>query len=134
MKKWLFAWALFTGILLVDVWTEPEKEVLLSVVTGGDFLTEQRDATDTGHRLEILSNELKGRMCVLPRRTVQWVNNTVPIRTLRGYEKAFLLIRLKGENRLRKVSEAVSDGQTANYFTLLSRRGYYIYTLRRLLI
>jgi len=118
----------------VDAWTEQESEASCSVVAERESVTAGRDAADMGHRLEELSNELKSRTCVLPRRTVQLVNTNINIRTLRSQEKSLRLIRLKEENRLRKVVEITADCQIVNYLTLLCRKGYYIYTLRRLLI
>jgi hypothetical protein len=132
MKKWLFIGTLFLGVLLFDFGKESKGEVLPSVES--ESLVEGKDARNVQQCLEILSNELKSRTCVLPRRTVQSANNTVHLRTARGQEKTFHQVRLKGEKQLHRVCEAVANRQIVNYFALLCRKGYYVYALRKLLI
>ncbi|MDR2041962.1 MAG: hypothetical protein LBP98_06535 [Tannerella sp.] len=136
MEKWLFAGVLFLGILFLNLQIKRESNQLcVRPVAATASLTERKPPTDTAHKLTLLSNELKGHTCVLPRQTSgQGVHHIANKRTLRGLEKVLQQFRLRGENQLRKVSEIISDCQILNYFTLLCRRGYYIFTLRKLLI
>lgn len=94
---------------------------------------EESKETDFPQRLEELSNEFKSRTCVLPRRTVQVVNFSVNIREEKD-QKVFLQNRLNGENQLYKIVELNTDCQIIQFATLLCRKGYYVYALRKLLI
>ncbi|MDR1103066.1 MAG: hypothetical protein LBL42_04840 [Tannerella sp.] len=136
MQRWLFACVLFLGVLFLDLQIKRENSrPCVRPVAATASLTGQKAPTDAEQRLTVLSNELKERTCVLPRQTSgQWVRHTANKRTLRGLEKVLQQFRLKGENRLRKVSEIISECQIINYYTLLCRRGYYLFTLRKLLI
>jgi len=98
------------------------------------MLTAQKDVTGIAHRIEVLSNELKHHSSIIPRRTIQLVHSIVNVRILRNCEREHQQFRRKKEEQLRKISETVSDHLITTYFTLLCRRGYYIYTLRKLLI
>lgn len=88
---------------------------------------------DLPQRLEELSSEFKSRTCLLPRRTVQLVNLSVHIREQK-VEKAFLQCRIKSENQHHKISELNSDCQILKLSSLLCRKGYFVYALRKLLI
>jgi hypothetical protein len=136
MKKWLLAGVLFLGVLFFDLQTERENSLSpVRPVAAAASLTGRKAPTDVEHRLTLLSNELKGRTCVLPRQTSgQWVHHIANKRTLQGLEKALQQFRLRGESQLGRVNKIASDCQTVNYFTLLCRRGYYIFALRKLLI
>ncbi|MDR2921177.1 MAG: hypothetical protein LBV72_17665 [Tannerella sp.] len=94
---------------------------------------EESQKTDIPQRLEELSNEFKGRTCVLPRRSVQVANFLVKVREQKS-QKTFLQNRLNGENQLYKIVELNTDCQIIQFATLLCRRGYYVYALRKLLI
>jgi hypothetical protein len=135
MKRWLFAGILFLGMLLFDLCMKPESSPSQPPVTEQASLTGKEDASGAKHGLAMLSSDSNGRTCVLPRQTTgQSVHHTANERTLRSLEKQTQQFRLKGENRLRKTHERVSDSQKTDYFTLLSRRGYYVIALRKLLI
>jgi hypothetical protein len=136
MKKWLWAGVLFLGVLFLDLQVQRESsQPPVRPVAAPAALTARKASTDVEHKLTLLSNELKGHTCVLPRQTSgQGVRPVANKRTLRSMEKVLQQFRLRGEDQLRKVSEIISDCQILNYFTLLCRRGYYIFTLRKLLI
>jgi hypothetical protein len=137
MKRWLLAGVLLSGVLFLDLQMKRENSVSPPVrpATAITSLTD-RNPTDAEHRLTLLSNELKERTCVLPRQTTscQGVHHIANKRALRGWEKILQQFRLRGENQLRKVNEIISDCYIINYSTLLCRRGYYIFALRKLLI
>ncbi|MDR0749231.1 MAG: hypothetical protein LBF62_06640 [Tannerellaceae bacterium] len=96
---------------------------------------EKNAAKDMQHRFEIISNDLRNSNFRTPRRSVQNTNispdnNRVIqnlIRILQGFQ-------LKGREQLRKVSEYVAECQTLNLASLLSRRGYHVYALRKIII
>ena len=136
MKGWLFAAAPVVAIWFFGVGlTSPEQEASLPVSGYISSVSEQSDPTGTERCLAVVNNELKNRSCILPRQTsVQWVHSPAKERTSRAPGKTLQQLRLKRENHLRKVCEAVSDIQTMHYSALLCRRGYYIFALRKLLI
>lgn len=132
MKKILFILTLLFGILLFapdqgiksDDVLMPEEEVVMK----------EKGASDMEHQLEILSKDLKGSNCLTPRRVAQSSPNTFNLRVFKNAEKFLQVIRLKEANLLRKVSEDVSNYQTINRSTLLSRMGYHVYALRKIII
>jgi hypothetical protein len=136
MQRWLFACVVVLGVLFLDLQIKRENsQPRIRPVAATASLTGRKAPTDTEQRLTLLSNELKERTCVLPRQTSgQWVHHIANKRTLRGLEKVLQQFRLKGENQLRKVCEIISECQIVNYSTLLCRRGYYLFALRKLLI
>lgn len=132
MKNFLFILTLLFGILLFapedvasnDVVNIPEKETVMK----------EKKTSDMQHQLEILSNDLKSSNCLTPRRIVQPTTNTFNLRIQKGAEKVLQVIRLKEANLLGKVSENVTICQTINLSTLLSRMGYHVYALRKIII
>lgn len=99
-----------------------------------ETIMKENSASDSQQKLEILRSDLKDSNCLTPRRTIQTVNNPVNFRIQKSAEKLLQLLRLKEENSLRKISEDVSLSQTINLSTLLCRKGYHIYALRKILI
>lgn len=99
-----------------------------------ESLMNENTTNDMRHNLEVLSSELKDSNFLTPRRTVQSASNTVNIRLLKTEEKVLQFFRLKEMNLLRKVSEDVITFQTVKVSTLLSRTGYRIYALRKIII
>lgn len=89
--------------------------------------------SDIPQHVETLNNEFKDRTCVLPRRIVQSVHSFVKLREQKA-QKVFWQNRLSGENRFYKTVELNTDCQITYFATLLCRKGYYVYTLRKLLI
>ncbi|MDR3251238.1 MAG: hypothetical protein LBT42_06205 [Tannerella sp.] len=139
LKMWLYVGALLCGVMLLGETvgtgeTIPKENANKPNIEETGTITEKIDRPDNVRLMETLSNELRSRKSVLPRQNFQWSNNTIDTRTIRSQTKMQQLFRLKSEDRLRKVSVAVSDCQITNYFTLLCRRGYYIYALRKLII
>jgi hypothetical protein len=133
MKKWVFTGVLVTILLFFAFAEKSEGDgKFVPAVRENVSLTKNKDM-DTQQRIELLRIELKSRTCILPRRTMQPDNHTID-RMFRSKEKTGQRIRLKSENRLWKVLETVSSHQTLSYYTLLCRKGYYVYTLRKLLI
>ncbi|MDR3141742.1 MAG: hypothetical protein LBU37_08470 [Tannerellaceae bacterium] len=96
---------------------------------------EKNAANDMQHRFEIISNDLKNSNCRTPRRNVQNTNispnNNKVIKNLIRILQDF---QLKERELLRKVSEYVAERQTLNLASLLSRRGYHVYALRKIII
>lgn len=99
-----------------------------------EAVMKEKKTSDVQHRLEILSNELKESNCLTPRRNIQTSGFSFDLRILKNVERALRDIRLKEINQLCKVSEDVSLSQTINFYTLLSRMGYRVYSLRKILI
>lgn len=133
VKNILFIVGLLMGMLLFA----PEEETNsneLFMATGQEAVMKEKSSSDVQHRLEVLSNELKGSNCLTPRRNIQTSNFSFELRVLKNVEKTLRDMRLKEVNQLCKVSEDVSIGQTINVSTLLCRMGYHVYSLRKILI
>lgn len=133
MKNFLFIFTLLLGALLFLPQEEP-KAADHSVVASAETVMKENSASDSQQKFEIIRNELKDSKGLTSRRTVQTVNRTVSFRFQRSVEKLLQLLRLKEENSLRKISEEVSLRQTINFSTLLCRKGYHVYALRKILI
>ena len=99
-----------------------------------EAVMKEKSTNDMQHNLEVLSSELKSSNFLTPRRTVQSASNTVNIRLLKTEEKAYQFFHLKEVNMLRKVSEDVITYQTIKVSTLLSRMGYHVFALRKIII
>lgn len=104
-----------------------------TISSGGKSRIQAVETSEIPQRLEELSDELKSRTCLLPRRTVQLISHSVKVREEKS-QKVFWQTRLNGENKLYRTSEFTSDCQIIQFATLLCRKGYYIYALRKLLI
>lgn len=133
MKNFLFIFTLLLGALLFLPQEEPEAADH-SVVASAETVMKENSASDSQQKFEIIRNELKDSKGLTSRRTVQTVNRTVSFRFQRSVEKLLQLLRLKEENSLRKISEEVSLRQTIHLSTLLCRKGYHVYALRKILI
>ena len=131
MNRKLAIGLLFSCLLLLFACDVNKSSELLTFCEKSNI--EETKKTDIPQRLEELSNEFKSRTCLLPRRTVQLANCLVKIREQKT-QKVFLQNRLNGENQSYKIVELNSDCQIIQFATLLSRKGYYIYALRKLLI
>lgn len=133
MKNFLFIFTLLLGMLLFipkEEWKASDSQR----VAQKEAVMKDKGMADIQYHLEILSNDLKGSNCLTPRRVVQSGNNTIDIRIQKSAEKFLQLLRLKEENMLRKISEGVSLCQTINLSTLLCRKGYHVYALRKIII
>lgn len=120
--------------MLLFVPEEETKSNELCMATSQEAVMKEKSSSDVQHRLEVLSNELKGSNCLTPRRNIQTTGFSFELRVLKNIEKAFWDKRLKEVNQLCKVSEDVSISQTINLSTLLCRMGYHVYSLRKILI
>ncbi|MDH6303748.1 hypothetical protein M2459_000080 [Parabacteroides sp. PF5-5] len=128
-----------TGILalyLLFTSYQPEETIGANrtLTEQGAVMQEKNALTDMHHRLEILSNDLKSRNFLTPRRNVQTIHFNVNIKIFKNTLRTLQLFRLKEKEQLFKVSEFVSECQTINYTALLCRKGYLIYALRKIII
>ena len=81
----------------------------------------------------VLSNDLKSCTCLTPR-TIQINCNTCFQRFSKNLFKQLNLCRVKEYNSQHKIWEFVSSCQTINYSSLLTRIGYHVYALRKIII
>ena len=133
MKNILFIVGLLIGMFLFV----PEEGVNndnLLMASKQETVMKEKTATDVHHRLEILSNDLKGSNCLTPRRNIQTSSYTSNLRIQQGAEKTLHFIRIKGENTLCKVFATNSVCHTINLSTLFCRMGRHIYVFRKLII
>lgn len=133
MKNILFIVGLLLGMLLFAPEMETKSNDLF-VATSQEAVVKEKGSSDVQHRLEILSNELKGSHCLTPRRNIQSSGFSFELRILKNIERTLRDLRLKEVNHLCKVSEDVSVSQTINFSTLLCRWGYHVYSLRKIRI
>lgn len=133
MKNFLFIFTLLLGLVLF-LPEEESKAADQPVAARTETVMKENSASDSQQKLEIIRNELKESKGLTSRRTVQTVNPTVNFRFQKSVEKLLQLLRLKEENSLRKISEEVSLRQTIHLSTLLCRKGYHVYALRKILI
>ena len=94
----------------------------------------EKGAADTQYYLNILRSDLEVSKGLNTRRTVQPIDNTFHLRTLKMAKKVLRDIRLKEMNLQRKVMENVSEYQTINLSTLTCFAAQYVFALRKLLI
>ena len=136
MKNFLYIMTFLVGVCFF-AWDglQGDKEAADGMSVQTEALVKGKNqADDMQHKLEVLSCELAGSNCLTPRRVVQSVNTSVNVRFLKILEKTIQYIRLKEVNLLRKVFEEVTIDETINVSTLLCRRGYHVYGLRKIII
>lgn len=132
MKKILF----ITGMLLAIILFTSQKEVKSDDI----FVIEQVQATgginattDIQLCIERISGDLQSSSLQIPYRQVQ-VSNSYNIRSAQNTIRLWQEIRQKEANQLQKVLAHTSKLQTFNYSSLLTRTGYHIYALRKIII
>lgn len=134
MKNLLFILTLLFGILLFAPENIQDNDTALGLQAQQEVVMIEKGTADIQHNLEILSSDLKNSNCLIPRRSIQNVNNTFNIRLLKIEKRVIQYFRLKETNLLRKISEKVTICQTINLSTLLCRMGYQVYGLRKIII
>ncbi|MDF9831696.1 hypothetical protein [Parabacteroides sp. PF5-6] len=134
MKKFLFILGLFLALLL-HISSETERDEANDSLTEYEHsIKEQHAAADTQKRFEQIGKDMRNSNCLTPRRHVQTNYSPVPLRVVRHAVRIIQDIRLKEASQLQRVSEQVTLCQTTNYSILLSRLGYRIYALRKIII
>jgi len=135
MKKYLFIIGLFMAFFLN---TSREKAEMYE---GSELLTEYscsvkevNTAADTQKRFEQIGKDMRNSNCLTPRRHVQSNYISSHLRVVRNAVRIIQDIRLKEASQLQRVTEYVTSCQTTNYSILLSRLGYWIYALRKIVI
>ncbi|WP_158712856.1 hypothetical protein [Parabacteroides pacaensis] len=81
----------------------------------------------------VLSNDFKSCTCLTPR-IIQLNCNTCFQRFSKNLFKQLNLFRVKEYNSQHKIWEFVSSLQNINYSSLLTRVGYHVYALRKIII
>ena len=124
--------ALLFGILMFSFEDETRGES--AAVSQAVVVMEEKGAADAQHYIDALRSDLEVSKGLNTRRTVQPIDNTLHLRTLKMAKKVLRDIRLKEVNLQRKVMENVSEYQTINLSTLTCFAAQYVYALRKLLI
>ncbi|MCD7978568.1 MAG: hypothetical protein LUG51_16045 [Tannerellaceae bacterium] len=132
MKYFLF---ITTLLLSLTLFLSNEKEMNCDeqIMKEREAIMQDR-SMDIPYRLEVLSKDMRSNNFLTPRRNVQSTNYHFNTRIMRHAVKLLYDIRIKGTGRLQKISEHISFCQTINYSSLLCRKGYHIYALRKLII
>lgn len=133
MKQIVF----IVGILLAALLLSPSKRTISEhiAMTGHETtLCEKTTDSDMKERLEKISKDLRGSNFLTPRRPVQSTYNQPSARILKTATRLLYDVRLRGADQLQRISEYNSLCQTINYSALLTRTGYHVLALRKLLI
>ena len=123
--------------MFVALLCTPQEEVNIGNIDTSECgaVTKGKSATDMPHRLEKVGKDLKNSKALTSRRNVQTTNCASHLSRIQRHAVRILQdIRLKGEDKLQKVSEYVSYCQRVNYSSLLCRMGYHVYALRKIVI
>ncbi|MDL2264843.1 hypothetical protein LJC57_04255 [Parabacteroides sp. OttesenSCG-928-G07] len=134
MKKLFFIIALLTIALQFTPNKETDKQNITRSTESESVMKEENTATDVQHHLEVITNDIKNSNCLVPRRNVQTYQFIPRINVFKNTVRIFQDIRLKGAEKLQKVSEYLSGQQTINYSILRSVKGYHVYALRKIII
>ena len=135
MRNLLFITGLLLGILLFVPGTGTNnKNVGEYTIFHLTSSLEEKEATDTQHHFEALSNELKNSQCLTPRRVIQPASNILNLRIGKTIKKSIQDLRLQGEKQLHRVSQHRSNYLTVKVSALFCRMGEQIFSLRKLLI
>lgn len=124
-----------TTLLSLILFLSPEKET-----DDHEQIRKEREAVtqsrsmDIPYHVEVLSNDMRSSNFLTPRRNVQSSSYSLNTRIIRHAIRTLYDIRIKGTDRLQKISEHLSFCQTIHYSSLLCRKGYHIYALRKLII
>ncbi|MEG1749078.1 MAG: hypothetical protein RRZ65_06895 [Tannerellaceae bacterium] len=132
MKNCLFIIGVFLSLFLFVPMEDASRDEMCADAC--ETVMQKNAIADMEHHLAVLSSELKESNALTPRRNIQTTSFTLDIRLHQGAVRVLQDYLVKGHDRLRQVSESVSISQTINYYTLLCRTGYHIYTLRKILI
>ncbi|MCD7930065.1 MAG: hypothetical protein LUH15_01090 [Tannerellaceae bacterium] len=132
MKKILIILAFFCSFLLLSS-TEPSGSSKTAAPVSKEDVIKANTST-TQQSIEILSKDLRSNKFLTPRRNVQVFNTSSHARVAQQINKLLRVLRVKGEDRLCKILEFNTYCQTVKLSTLLCRRGYHIYALRKIVI
>jgi hypothetical protein len=135
MKNMLFITGILTAFLFFHTLDEEWTDDNVTLKKCEAVVLEKNATKDIQHRFEIISNDLKNSNCRTPRRNVQ-KTNLLPAnsKVCKNIIRILQDIQLKEKELLRKVSECVAERQTLYLASLLSRRGYHVYALRKIII
>ncbi|MDR1203438.1 MAG: hypothetical protein LBL58_17655 [Tannerellaceae bacterium] len=135
MKNILFVTGIFITFLFFHTPDEELADDTFALNKCEAVVLEKNATKDIQHRFEIISNDLKNSNCRTPRRNVQ-KTNLLPNnnKVLKNIIRILQDFQLKEKELLQKVSEYVAKRQTLYLASLLSRRGYHVYALRKITI
>lgn len=134
MKQFLLILGILAGVLLFASNESVGSKGELGAVLHETIMKEKNEATDIQHKIEAISNELKGSSCLTPRRVVQASNPIINLRLSNNGEKTLQLFRLKQEGAFYRISNNLSIHQTIHISSLLCRMGHHVFALRKLII
>ena len=134
MKQFLIIIGIFIGTLLYSANEPVGNSSDIYTALKETVMKEKNDSSDIQHKIEAISNELKGSNCLMPRRLVQTSASGFNLRLFNNGEKALQLFRLKQEGDSYKISQNLSIHQTITISSLLFRMGHHVFALRKLII
>ncbi|MCD8043352.1 MAG: hypothetical protein LUH10_09840 [Tannerellaceae bacterium] len=132
MKKILVILTFFCSFLLLGSAEESGSNEF--TVPGGKEDVLKENTSTTQQSIEILSKDLRSGNFLTPRRNVQVFNTSSHARVAQQINKLLRVLRVKGEDRLCRILEFNTYCQTVKLSSLLCRRGYHIYALRKIVI
>lgn len=134
MKQVLFIIGFILSVFLFSP-AEPLTDDLSQIVGAKEsYVKQKNDLADMQHRFEMISKDMRNSNFLTPRRHVQTTFHIPNIRVIKTAVRILQDFRLKGADQSQRILENRSICQTINYSSLLCRRGYYVYTLRKIVI
>ncbi len=133
MKKAIFITSLLCAFLMLTSTPKVDMNAVLEQ-TQETVVKAKSHTTEMNHRVEFLGKDTRGGNVLTARRSVQILSCSSETRSIGSIVRITQDIRIKGAERLQKISEFTSRLQTINYSALLTRKGYHVYALREIII
>lgn len=134
MKQFLLVIGFVLGTVLFFNQSEKAQPFdVLSALTK-EAVMEDSETKDMQTCLAVLTSDMKNSNLLSPRRVIQTITYNFNLRTQNPVEKTTQYLRLKGHDLISKLLEYSSITHHINYSALLTRNGYHVFALRKLLI
>lgn len=134
MKQFLVIIGFVLSAVLFFNRNEKVQMFAMSIAQANETVMEEPADHDMETCIAVLSSDLKNSNLLSPRRVVQTITYNFNLRTQNQVEKTYQFLRLKGHDLISRLLENVSITHHINYSALLTRNGYHVFALRKLLI
>lgn len=134
MKQFLLVIGFVLGTVLFFNQDEKAQPFDISSALAKEAVMEDSAGRDMETCLAVLTSDMKNSNLLSPRRVIQTITYSFNLRTQNQVEKTVQYLRLKGHDLISKLLEYNSITHHINYSALLTRNGYHVFALRKLLI
>lgn len=134
MKQFLLVIGFVLGTVLFFNQDEKAQPFDISSALVKEAVMEDSAGRDMETCLAVLTSDMKNSNLLSPRRVIQTITYSFNLRTQNQVEKTVQYLRLKGHDLIFKLLENKSITLHINYSALLTRNGYHVFALRKLLI